>query len=48
VLACYCRVRGEAELPDWARYVNPGPRVHMEQGLTYLRGTTQRPARADG
>ena len=46
-LACYCWVRGETE-PAWARYVNPGPRVHMEQGLAYLRRTTQRPARADG
>jgi hypothetical protein len=47
-LACYCWVRGETELPAWARYVNPGPRVHMEQGLAYLRRTTQRPGRADG
>lgn len=43
-LACYCWVRGETELPGWARHVNPGPRVHMEQGLAYLRRTT-RPAK---
>jgi hypothetical protein len=43
-LACYCWVRGETELPHWARYVNPGPRVPMEQGLAYLRRTTRRPA----
>jgi hypothetical protein len=47
-LACYSWARGEAELPGWARYVNPGPRVHMEQGLAYLARTTRRPARADG
>lgn len=47
-LACYCWVRGETEPPAWARYVNPGPRVHMEQGLAYLRRTTQQPARTDG
>jgi hypothetical protein len=47
-LACYCWVRGETEPPAWARYVNPGPRVHMEQGLAYLRRTTQPPARTDG
>ena len=46
-LACYCWVRGEAELPGWAGYINPGPRVHMEQGLAYLRRTTRRPARTD-
>lgn len=44
-LACYCWVRGETEPPGWARYVNPGPRVHMEQGLAYLARTTRRPAR---
>jgi hypothetical protein len=47
-LACYCWVRGETELPGWARHVNPGPRVHLEQGLAYLRRTTQPPAQADG
>jgi len=46
-LACYCWVRGETEPPGWARYVNPGPRVHLEQGLAYLRRTTRRPARPD-
>jgi len=46
-LACYCWVRGEAEPPSWARYVNPGPRVHMEQGLAYLRRTSRRPVRTD-
>jgi hypothetical protein len=46
-LACYCWVRGETEPPGWARYVNPGPRVHMERGLAYLRRTTRQPARAD-
>jgi hypothetical protein len=44
-LACYCWVRGETEPPSWVRYVNPGPRVHMERGLAYLRRTTRRPAR---
>lgn len=43
-LACYSWVRGEAELPGWARHVNPGPRLSMEQGLAYLRRTTRRPA----
>lgn len=46
-LACYCWVRGETQLPGWARYVNPGPRVHLEQGLAYLRRTTRPPAPAD-
>jgi hypothetical protein len=44
-LACYSWARGETEFPGWARYVNPGPRVHMEQGLAYLARTTRRPAR---
>lgn len=47
-LACYSWVRGETELPGWARYVNPGPRVHMERGLAYLRRTSRRPARDVG
>lgn len=34
-LACYCWSRREKE-PSWTRYVNPGPRVHLEQGLAYL------------
>jgi len=46
-LACYCWVRGETELPGWATYVNPGPRVQMERGLAYLRHTTRRQARPD-
>jgi len=46
-LACYCWVRGETELPGWATYVNPGPRVQMERGLAYLRRTTRRQARPD-
>jgi hypothetical protein len=44
-LACYSWARGEAELPSWGTYVNPGPRVYMEQGLAYLARTTRRPAR---
>jgi hypothetical protein len=44
-LACYGWTRGETELPGWARYVNPGPRVHMEQSLAYLARTTRRPER---
>lgn len=47
-LACYCWVRGETELPVWARYINPGPRVHMEQGLAYLRQTTRQAGRDNG
>ena len=46
-LACYCWARGETEPPDWVRYINPGPRVHMEQGLAYLRRTTRQPTRTD-
>lgn len=46
-LACYCWVRGETEPPGWAGYVNPGPRVHMERALAYLRRTTRRAARPD-
>ena len=34
-LACLCRLRGEAE-PAWARYLDPGPRVHLKQGIAYL------------
>jgi hypothetical protein len=44
-LACYIWARGVAEFPGWARYVDPGPRVHMEAGLAYLARTTRRPAR---
>jgi hypothetical protein len=34
-LACYSWLRREPA-PDWARYVNPGPLLHLEQGLAYL------------
>lgn len=34
-LACLCRLRGEAE-PAWARHLDPGPRVHLKQGIAYL------------
>jgi len=44
-LACYSWARSETEMPGWATYVNPGPRVLMEQGLAYLLRTTRRPAR---
>lgn len=36
-LACYCWLRREETVPVWARYVNPGPYVYLEQGLAYLR-----------
>jgi hypothetical protein len=35
-LSCYCWLRGEPA-PGWTRHVNPGPRVHLDQGLAYLR-----------
>ena len=44
-LACYCWVRAETEPPAWTRHVDPGPRVHLEQGLAYLRRTTRPPGR---
>lgn len=34
-LACYSWLRGERQ-PGWAQYVNPGPLVHLRQGLAYL------------
>jgi hypothetical protein len=34
-LACYSWLRREKE-PGWARYLDPGPRVYLEQGLAYL------------
>jgi hypothetical protein len=34
-LACYCWLRREKD-PGWARYVNPGPLLSLEQGLAYL------------
>lgn len=36
-LACYCWLRREEEVPAWARNVNPGPYVFLEQGLAYLK-----------
>lgn len=36
-LACYCWLRREEAVPAWARYVNPGPYVYLEQGLNYLK-----------
>jgi hypothetical protein len=38
-LACYSWLRGEKE-PGWARYLDPGPRVYLEQGLAYLGRTS--------
>lgn len=38
-LACYSWLRQEKE-PGWARYLDPGPRVYLEQGLAYLRRTS--------
>jgi hypothetical protein len=38
-LACYCWLRGEKD-PSWARYVNPGPLLHLKQGLAFLAGTS--------
>jgi hypothetical protein len=37
-LACYSWLRHEKE-PGWARYLDPGPRVYLEQGLAYLSRT---------
>jgi hypothetical protein len=37
-LACYSWLRREKE-PGWARHVDPGPRVYLEQGLAYLSRT---------
>jgi hypothetical protein len=37
-LACYSWLRGEKE-PGWARHLDPGPRVYLEQGLAYLSRT---------
>ncbi len=34
-LACYSWLRRE-QAPTWARYLNPGPRAFMTQGLAYL------------
>ncbi len=34
-LSCYSWLRAEPK-PKWARYVTPGPRAYMEQGLAYL------------
>jgi hypothetical protein len=36
-LACYCWLRREEAVPAWARCVNPGAYVYLEQGLTYLK-----------
>jgi hypothetical protein len=38
-LACYSWLRQEKE-PGWARYLDPGPRVYLEQGLAYLSRTS--------
>jgi hypothetical protein len=38
-LACHSWLRREKE-PGWARYLDPGPRVYMEQGLAYLSRTS--------
>lgn len=34
-LSCYCWLRRETD-PGWARYVDPGPRARLQQGLAYL------------
>jgi hypothetical protein len=34
-LACYAWLRRERD-PTWATYLDPGPRTHLHQGLTYL------------
>jgi hypothetical protein len=50
-MACYAWLRGEPE-PEWAADLDPGPRVHLEQGLAYLSRNARRgqlPAtRSDG
>jgi len=38
-LACYSWLRREKE-PGWARHLDPGPRVYLEQGLAYLSRTS--------
>jgi hypothetical protein len=38
-LSCYCWLRREKE-PAWARYVDPGPSIHLRQGLAYLARTS--------
>lgn len=38
-LACYCWLRGEQD-PGWSRYVNPGPLLHLKQGLAFLARTS--------
>jgi hypothetical protein len=35
-LACYCWLRRDMR-PGWATYVNPGPLLHLEHGLAYLK-----------
>lgn len=34
-LSCYCWLRRETG-PGWAKYVDPGPRAQLQQGLAYL------------
>jgi hypothetical protein len=36
-LACYSWLRREETVPGWARYVNPGPYVYLEQTLAYFK-----------
>jgi hypothetical protein len=35
-LGLYCRLRGEAELPGWARQLDPRVRVYVRQSLAFL------------
>lgn len=35
-LACYCRLRGENQVPAWADHVKLAPRRTLAQGLAYL------------
>lgn len=39
-MACYAWLRHETE-PAWAAHLDPGPRAHLKQGLTYLSRSTR-------
>ena len=35
-LACYCRMRGEFDVPGWAGHLHPRPLAKLEQALEFL------------
>lgn len=39
-MACYAWLRNETD-PGWATDLDPGPRVHLKQGLAYLSGEAE-------